>query len=200
MSRHYSSELRAVAAQQTRARGLDAAQQELREVGYHAMTISGLARRAGRAGFTTRIRLADSQTVTAIAELSDGSFWSQTAEVIVTWPACPRTHPHDGPHDSSTSRPGSQARPDHRDQDADFSTTWNRFRRTARARHPARHHHGFVCNYNGEEFFRADLLPAIAANPFFAFSTVATETGNIDFRMDGDNGFSASASRKITVE
>ena len=46
MSRHYSSELRAATAQQTRARILDAAQQELREVGYHAMTISGLARRA----------------------------------------------------------------------------------------------------------------------------------------------------------
>ena len=46
MSRHYSSELRAAAALQTRARILDAAQQELREVGYHAMTVSGLARRA----------------------------------------------------------------------------------------------------------------------------------------------------------
>ena len=46
MSRQYVSELRAAAALQTRARILDAAQQELREVGYHAMTISGLARRA----------------------------------------------------------------------------------------------------------------------------------------------------------
>jgi sulfur-oxidizing protein SoxY len=44
--------------------------------------------RAGRAGFTTRIRLADSQTVTAIAELSDGTFWSGEADVIVTLAAC----------------------------------------------------------------------------------------------------------------
>ena len=36
-----------------------------------------LGARAGRASFSTRIRLADSQTVTAIAELSDGSFWSR---------------------------------------------------------------------------------------------------------------------------
>ncbi len=43
---------------------------------------------AGRAGFTTRIRLADSQTVTAIAELSDGTFWSGEADVIVTLAAC----------------------------------------------------------------------------------------------------------------
>jgi sulfur-oxidizing protein SoxY len=44
--------------------------------------------RAGRAAFTTRIRLADSQTVTAIAELSDGSFWSDDIDVIVTLAAC----------------------------------------------------------------------------------------------------------------
>ncbi len=46
MSRQYVSAGRAIAAQQTRARILDAAQLELRTVGYHAMTISGLARRA----------------------------------------------------------------------------------------------------------------------------------------------------------
>ena len=44
--------------------------------------------RAGRAQFSTRIRLADSQSVVAIAEMSDGSLWSDTAEVIVTIAAC----------------------------------------------------------------------------------------------------------------
>src|SRR5207247_143902 len=44
--------------------------------------------RAGRASVTTRIRLADTQTVTAIAELSDGSFWSDSVQVIVTLAAC----------------------------------------------------------------------------------------------------------------
>jgi sulfur-oxidizing protein SoxY len=47
-----------------------------------------LGPRAGRAAFTTRIRLADSQTVTAIAELSDGTFWSDDVDVIVTLAAC----------------------------------------------------------------------------------------------------------------
>ncbi|HTV37016.1 MAG TPA: SoxY-related AACIE arm protein [Xanthobacteraceae bacterium] len=47
-----------------------------------------LGPRAGRAEFSTRIRLADSQTVTAIAELSDGTFWSDGADVIVTLAAC----------------------------------------------------------------------------------------------------------------
>ena len=47
-----------------------------------------LGSRAGRARITTRFRLADTQTVTAIAELSDGSFWSASADVIVTLAAC----------------------------------------------------------------------------------------------------------------
>jgi sulfur-oxidizing protein SoxY len=47
-----------------------------------------LGPRAGRAGITTRARIADSQTVTAIAQLSDGSFWSDSVPVIVTLSAC----------------------------------------------------------------------------------------------------------------
>jgi len=47
-----------------------------------------LGPRAGKAAFSTRIRLADSQNVVAIAELSDGSMWSDTVEVIVTIAAC----------------------------------------------------------------------------------------------------------------
>ena len=44
--------------------------------------------RAGRASVETRIRLADSQTVVAICEMSDGSFWSGTADSVVTIAAC----------------------------------------------------------------------------------------------------------------
>lgn len=47
-----------------------------------------LGPRAGRAEVATRIRLADTQTLIAIAELSDGSFWQDSAEVIVTLAAC----------------------------------------------------------------------------------------------------------------
>jgi sulfur-oxidizing protein SoxY len=47
-----------------------------------------LGPRAGRARVDTRIRLADTQTVHAIAELSDGSFWSGTADVVITLGAC----------------------------------------------------------------------------------------------------------------
>jgi sulfur-oxidizing protein SoxY len=44
--------------------------------------------RSGRAQISTRVRLADSQKITAIAKLSDGSFWSTTADVVVTLAAC----------------------------------------------------------------------------------------------------------------
>ena len=47
-----------------------------------------LGPRAGRARVATRFRLADTQTVVAIAEMSDGSFWSASADVIVTLAAC----------------------------------------------------------------------------------------------------------------
>ena len=47
-----------------------------------------LGPRAGKAAVSTRIRLADSQQVVAIARLSDGSFWSDSADVIVTLAAC----------------------------------------------------------------------------------------------------------------
>jgi sulfur-oxidizing protein SoxZ len=58
----------------------------------------------------------------------------------------------------------------------------------------------FVCTYNGEEVFRAELYPAIAANPYLAFNTIATESGTIVFTWSGDNGFSATESVAIKVE
>lgn len=47
-----------------------------------------LGPRAGRAEVTTRIRLNGTQRVVAVAELADGSFWSDVAEVAVTLSAC----------------------------------------------------------------------------------------------------------------
>jgi sulfur-oxidizing protein SoxY len=52
------------------------------------MAVFYLGPRAGRAEILSRIRLAGSQQVVAIAELSDGSFWSGSAGVVVTLSAC----------------------------------------------------------------------------------------------------------------
>ena len=58
----------------------------------------------------------------------------------------------------------------------------------------------FTCRYNGKEIFRADLFPAVAANPFLSFFTVAQDSGKFEFEWIGDKGFSETASASITVE
>lgn len=47
-----------------------------------------LTPRSGTANITTRVRLADSQTVRAIAQMSNGSFYQGQAETLVTLSAC----------------------------------------------------------------------------------------------------------------
>ena len=58
----------------------------------------------------------------------------------------------------------------------------------------------FTCTYNGDEVFRAELHPAISANPFIAFSTVATETGELVFSWTDDRGQIQTETRQIIVE
>ena len=58
----------------------------------------------------------------------------------------------------------------------------------------------FVCTYNGDEVFRADLFPAVAANPFLAFTIVATESGTIAFNWTDGYGETRTESVTITVE
>lgn len=57
----------------------------------------------------------------------------------------------------------------------------------------------FVCTYNGQEVFRADFFPAIAANPFLTFFTVATESGELVFQWTDDHGATQAETTKITV-
>ena len=48
----------------------------------------GMSPATGRASLTTRIRLAGAQTVVAVAQMSDNSFWAAAVDVIVTETAC----------------------------------------------------------------------------------------------------------------
>lgn len=57
----------------------------------------------------------------------------------------------------------------------------------------------FSCRYNGELVFSAELYPAVAANPYIVFTTVATESGTLTFDWQGDNGFQQSESVTLTV-
>ena len=58
----------------------------------------------------------------------------------------------------------------------------------------------FVCTYNGEQVFRATLYPAIAANPYISFFTVATESGTLTFSWTDQHGATQVESTQIKVE
>ncbi len=60
--------------------------------------------------------------------------------------------------------------------------------------------HRFVCTYGGVEVFAADLFPAMSANPFIAFTTVALESGTLQFAWTDDQGRTETASAEIAVE
>jgi sulfur-oxidizing protein SoxZ len=58
----------------------------------------------------------------------------------------------------------------------------------------------FVCTYNGEEVLRADLFPAIAANPFLSFAIVAAESGTIAMTFTDDHGVEQTETVSVAVE
>lgn len=57
----------------------------------------------------------------------------------------------------------------------------------------------FSCRYNGEQVFAAELHPAVSANPYLVFHTVATEPGALEFTWQGDNGFTQTERRPLAV-
>jgi len=57
----------------------------------------------------------------------------------------------------------------------------------------------FTCHYNGDEIFRADLFPAVAAYPLFQFTTVAVSSGSLTFTWTDETGKSWKETADITV-
>ena len=57
----------------------------------------------------------------------------------------------------------------------------------------------FTCTYVGEEIFAMDLFTGVAANPFVAFTTIATETGDMVFTWTDQNGAVTREQRRLTV-
>ncbi len=58
----------------------------------------------------------------------------------------------------------------------------------------------FECLYNGERVMHAEFFPAVAANPFLSFHTVATESGTLEFRWTDQHGAIFADSVELTVE
>jgi sulfur-oxidizing protein SoxZ len=58
----------------------------------------------------------------------------------------------------------------------------------------------FVCTLNGEDVLRADLFPAIAANPFLSFSAVAEASGTLVMQLTDDHGTVQTETADVTVK
>ncbi len=56
-----------------------------------------------------------------------------------------------------------------------------------------------ICTYDGEEIFSAELFPAMSANPFVSFHTVAVQSGTIAFTWIDDAGVKQVATAEIAV-
>ena len=57
----------------------------------------------------------------------------------------------------------------------------------------------FTCHYDDVLVFSAELFPAVAANPFIAFTTVVTTSGTLRFSWNGDNGFTQTETKPLAV-
>lgn len=57
----------------------------------------------------------------------------------------------------------------------------------------------FTCRYDGEDVFAWELHPGVAANPFVAFHTLATRSGEIELVWTGMSGFEHRERRRIVV-
>lgn len=65
---------------------------------------------------------------------------------------------------------------------------------------PRRIIHAFSCELDGTEVFRAELFPAITANPFISFSLLASSSGTLVFRWTDDAGEVITEQRRLTLE
>ena len=57
----------------------------------------------------------------------------------------------------------------------------------------------FTCAFEGAVVFEAEFSPAVAANPFLSFTMVASRSGEISLRWQGDGGFDQTETRRLEV-
>jgi hypothetical protein len=144
---------------------------------------------AGRAEYSTRIRLETSQKVTAVAQMSDGRYLRKDVEVAVSFGACGQVGTGDN-DDIARFQPETRvsvplrarhgevipiraliSHPQETGMRRDGYLGWIDQRIISR----------FGCTYAGVEFFRARLYPAIATNPYFSFFAKVDQSGLFQF-------------------
>lgn len=57
----------------------------------------------------------------------------------------------------------------------------------------------FECRYNGEIVFAAEFFPAVAADPFLTFYTLAQDSGSLEFRWVDQGGAVVSETVELVV-
>ncbi len=163
---------------------------------------------AGKAEYSTRIRLETSQKVTAVAQMSDGRHIRQDVDVAVSFGACGQVGIGDN-DDITNYRPETRvsvplnarkgaivpiraliSHPQETGMRRDSVKGWVDQRIISR----------FGCISQGVEFFRARLYPAIATNPYLAFYARAERTTAFEFSWydTEDITFTNKASMLVT--
>jgi sulfur-oxidizing protein SoxY len=161
----------------------------------------------GRAELETRIRLERTQTVTAVARMSDGRHLRADRQVVVALGACGQIG--EGSNDDVAAfRPRTrvdvpaQARrgeilavralishPMETGLRPDATDSWIRQRIVS----------SFQCAFNGAPLFRARLQPAMATNPYFRFHIRVLESGILDFDWYDTSDLTFAARAAIAV-
>ena len=162
---------------------------------------------SGRAEFSTRIRLEKSQTVTAVAEMSDGRHIRVDREISVSFGACAQigTGGNDDvfsfkPQTKVNVQPTAQrggvipvraliSHPMETGLRFDGLEEWIKKRIIS----------SFECSYNGDVIFRTRLYPAVATNPYFLFYARVKESGTFDFTWYDMIDLTFKAQAHITV-
>jgi sulfur-oxidizing protein SoxY len=160
---------------------------------------------SGKAEISTRIRLAESQQVFAIAELSDGSTWMTSVDVVVTIGGC----------GGVVADKQVQAPIKTRIKVPETARKGKAVQIKTIVTHPMESGHRkdaagnpvprkiisrFVCLYDDKEVFGADFHPSIAHNPPLFFHVLATHSGRLTLKWLDDDGsiYSDSAEIKVT--
>lgn len=144
---------------------------------------------AGRAEFSTRIRLERSQRVTAAAQMSDGRLLRADADMEIAVGAC-ADDSVGATQDIANFRPHSRVSVPSRaargaivpvraiiSHPMETGLRLNEFDDWVRQRIVSR----FACSFEGAPLFRARLYPAVSANPFFQFHARAARSGVFEF-------------------
>ena len=163
--------------------------------------------RTGKAEISTRIRLARSQTVLALAEMSGG-------RASTVWG---REHPGDARRLRRRSlgrlkervvcqshacvSPGQPGKGKSSKSKRCSPIPWKRAIVVMSTANSSRRQiiHTFTCTYNGAEVFRADWHPAVAADPYLAYYGFTTESGRLRFEWIDDEGTVYATEAEITV-